>query len=1083
MRKCVTLLIILAALAQSAPAAKWNIRFKHLTLEDGLSQSMILDILQDSKGFMWFATQDGLNKYDGYSFHVYRPDPQNPHSLQSNIISALEEDTDGAIWVGTNFTGLDRYDRETDRFISYSNDPTNPRSLSNNFVNAILVDGDGVLWAGTGLGLNRFHRDTGDFTRYLNIPGDNRSLSHNNINIIYEDKAGTIWIGTNAGLNKFDRQSGTFTVYRADPSNPESLRNDFIPALLEDHSGEFWVGTGFGLHRFNRETGECVAYLPDASPGSLSDSNITSIAEDHGNILWIGTASGGINTFDRRSEKFSHYRAQGNNPESISSDTIQTLYVDASGLLWIGTGDAALDRFDREIEKFRTYSVDPESSDSLSHNFVYSFSEDSEGMIWLGTNGGGLNKFDPYAESFTRYNAEPNNRRALSSNLVQYVYVDGTDTLWIGTNGGGLNRFNREDETFTRFLNRRGDAASLSNNSVKLIKEDSFGLLWVGTLGGALNVLDRAAGRFTRYQNNPNQPGSFRGVFIRSICETRDRTLWIGTTANGLNRFNRESKTFTNFPSDPNNPNSLSNNNIMCIYECAAGNLWIGTFGGGLNKFEPAKGAWTHFRQKDGLPNDVVYGLLEDEEGCLWLSTNKGLSKFNPGTGRFKNYTYQDGLQSNEFNGGSYFKSTGGEMYFGGVKGFNRFLPRKVEDNKHVPPIVITDFKVFNQRLGIGGDSPLKKHITETRAIHLPYNRNVFSFNFVALDYIIPQKNQYMYMMENFDKDWVRAGSSSRFAGYTNLDPGEYTFHVRGSNNDGVWNETGASIRVVIAPPYWETWWFRLLGLAFLLLLIGLIYRVRMKSISQKTRLETEMLTARDAQMSIMPQEDPHLAAFEVSGVCVPAFEVGGDFFDYLWMDHEQSLFGIAIGDVSGKAMKAAMTAVMSSGMLYSKIDCYTSVQDIMTQINRPLFLKTDRRMFTALCLASIDIEKREMTFSNAGLSQPLLKTGRTSGYVESVGPRFPLGSFIDNSYQETRMQLKQGDVVVFFTDGIPEAQNFSGEFYGYDTLKNLLDDMDTVSEPAVRIKERIIEDVKRFAGSAPQHDDMTVVVLKVLAG
>jgi serine phosphatase RsbU (regulator of sigma subunit) len=506
----------------------------------------------------------------------------------------------------------------------------------------------------------------------------------------------------------------------------------------------------------------------------------------------------------------------------------------------------------------------------------------------------------------------------------------------------------------------------------------------------------------------------------------------------------------------------------------------VGTFGGGLNKFDPQKGiVVAHYREKDGLPNDVVYGILPDEQGCLWLSTNKGLSKFNPRAETFKNYTSRDGLQSNEFNGGAYYKSNSGEMFFGGLNGFNAFYPREFKDNKNKPPIVITDFQIFNKSIGIGSESPLKKHISETKEIILPYEKNVFSFKFVALDYTLPGNNQYQYMMEGFDKEWIFTDASKRFATYTNLDAGEYVFRVKGSNNDGVWNEEGTSIKIIITPPFWQTWWFRVISVLVVVVLALLYYRIRMRIIYQKTRLEAELQAAHAAQMSIMPQSDPQLEGFFISGICVPAYEVGGDFFDYLWLSPGKTKFGIAIGDVSGKAMKAAMTAVMSSGMLYSKADCADSIKDIMTEVNRPLFSKTDKKMFTALCLAALDLRTKEFIFTNAGLSEPLLKSQNKAAYIESVGPRLPLGSFEDNTYQETKFQLKPFDVVVLFTDGVPDAQNHRGEFYGYDTLRQLVEQMDTTALSAVEIKEAIITDVNKFSGGVPQQDDMTVVVIK----
>ena len=338
-------------------------------------------------------------------------------------------------------------------------------------------------------------------------------------------------------------------------------------------------------------------------------------------------------------------------------------------------------------------------------------------------------------------------------------------------------------------------------------------------------------------------------------------------------------------------------------------------------------------------------------------------------------------------------------------------------------------------------------------------------------------------MMEGFDKDWIYTTSKKRFASYTNLDPGDYIFRVKGSNNDGVWNEQGTSIKITITPPVWKTWWFRLISVFFIIGMTAAAFRWRLRYLSRKTRLEAELKTARDAQMAIMPQSDPRVPGVDISGACVPAHEVGGDFFDYIWLNEEKTKFGIAIGDVSGKAMKAAMTAVMSSGMLFLKADESNSIKEIMTRINRPLYFKTDKKMFTALFLGSLDINTKELTFTNAGLSQPMLKSNDTGvvTLIKGKGSKFPLGIRKDNVYLEKRIQLKSGDVLVLFTDGIPDAQNHHGKFYESGTLKILLEKMDITVLSAVQIKEKIITDVRVFTGSAPQNDDMTVVVVKVM--
>lgn len=1075
----VIIIIIIVYIAQSMLMGAQKIRFRHVSLEQGLSQSMVFCILQDSSGFMWFGTQDGLNKYDGYEFQVYRPDPENPRSISNNNISTLFEDSKGQLWIGTNGGGLNRFNREMEEFVHYRNNPDDAASISNDSVLVIFEDNNGNLWVGTQDGLNKYNPDTDSFTIYRNNPDDPASLSSNGVLSIFQDRGGTLWFGTFDGLNKFNPQ-GTFTRYQTQLGYLNGLISGVIISVFEDHSGEFWVGTGAGLHRMNRETGEFRAYLHNpGTPGSLSHNTIRTIYEDHAGVLWLATMGGGLNVFDRRREQFRHYRHDPNDPDSLGSDYILSFYEDRSGVLWIGS-DSGISRFERQTEKFQRYTSEPDNPNSISSGFIFAICEDHEGNLWLGTNGQGVDCYDRTTGEIVRYRAESGNPGSLSLDYVYSIFEDSKNRLWVGTNGGGLNRFHRDTGAFSIYTVDLLDPNSLSSSIVKVIAEDAHGTLWLGTLGGGLNKFDPETEKVKRYLHDPDNPGSIGHNDIRGLLITDSGSIWVGTAGAGLNLFDPETETFTRFRSDLNVPTSISADIVQSLYLDNNGILWVGTFGGGLNRFDPETGVFTHFREKDGLPNEVVYGILPDEDGYLWLSTNKGLSRFDPRTRMFRNYTPRDGLQSNEFNGGSYFKSISGELFFGGVNGFNSFHPSEIKRNVYVPPIVITGFQVFNKPVGIGGDSPLRKHISHTREIVLSHSQNVFSFNFVALDYTIPEKNQYQYKMDGFNDDWIVTGASRRFASYTNLGAGTYVFRVKGSNNDGIWNNEGAAIKIIITPPFWQTWWFRLLVFILVVLASFLFYRMRMRSIYQKMRLETELCAARAAQMSIMPQDDPRLPGFEVSGICVPAHEVGGDFFDYLWLDEQQARFGIAIGDVSGKAMKAAMTAVMSSGMLYSKVNCAGNIKDIMTEMNKPLFRKTDKRMFTALCLASLDVYSKEFIFSNAGLSEPLLKTRESVSFVEGMGSRLPLGSFPSSQYQETALRLNPGDVVVLFTDGIAEAQNTAGEFYGYRTLKELVAVMETSGMSAADIKFSIIDAVKQFSGSAPQHDDMTVVVIKI---
>lgn len=575
---------------------------------------------------------------------------------------------------------------------------------------------------------------------------------------------------------------------------------------------------------------------------------------------------------------------------------------------------------------------------------------------------------------------------------------------------------------------------------------------------------------FTHYRNDPENPNSLSNDFIRIIYEDRDGIFWIGTEGGGLNKFDKKSGTFAAYKSDLKNPNSLSNDYIFSIHEDKNGILWLGTFGGGLNKFDRQTGTFKYYTTENGLPSDAIYGILEDEKGNLWMSTNNGLSEFDPRTETFRNFNENDGLQGSEFNGGSYFKSNNGEMFFGGINGFNSLYPSEVEENNFIPPVVITSFQKFNKEV------KLDRAISELDEIILSHNDYVFSFEFAALDYTSPGRNKYMYKMEGLDEEWITTTASKRYANYTTLPPGKYVFRVKGSNSDGVWNEEGAMIKIIITPPYYRTWWFTLIAAVVLAGAGYVLYKRRLKNV----RMKAELKTAHDAQMSIMPQADPEVEGIDISGICIPANEVGGDFFDYFWLNHNEYKFGILIGDVSGKAMKAAMTAVMTSGMIVTEANEAESTATILKRVNRPIFDKTNKQMFVAVCLASLNTKNKEFVFTNAGLNIPLLKTAGGIQFLKSEGPRFPLGVMKDVVYNERKLALNSGDVIIMMTDGIYEARNRDKEQYGEERLLKLVAGMDTHKMTSTRIKTLIIRDVQDFAGRQSQHDDMTVLVVKV---
>ncbi len=832
-------ILFLIILGSSLFAAR--IQFSHISVEEGLSQSNIACIFQDSTGFMWFGTTDGLNRYDGKKFKVFQHHPHDPRSLTSDNISAICEDKAGKLWFGTG-NGLNEYDPRTEQFTNYKHNSDDLQSLGGNIVKTLYADESGIVWIGTySGGLDKYDPRTREFTRYK----FDKKLSANRVYKICGGQPGTIWLGTGGyGVSKFDIEKEKFTIYKHIPGNPNSVADDYINAIFFDRETDtLWVGSGKGLDKFDIETEEFTHFKHDPKrPDGLADGYVKSLLIDSHDVLWIGTPNG-LNKYNLRTEEFAFFRHEPNDPSSLSHNRVFSIYEDRSGALWFGTGGEGLNVYDRKLHKFLYYQHNPNDSNSLSQNKVYAIFEDRSGHIWLGTTRG-LNRFDPKTEGFTHYLADPRDPHSLTHNTIFSICGSRSGKLWVGT-AYGLNEF---DPQTGKALQYRWDRQtnfsphSIGHVVVLDLHEDRSGMLWIGTRR-SLDKFDPEKKVFTHYQYslssefliNPSNE-------VNVIYGDSSGILWLGTSG-GLFKFNPEKEEFIAFTNNPDNPETLGYNVVNTILEDRWGTLWIGTEGGGLDNFNPGTGTFSHYTDKNGLPNNNIKGILEDNKGNLWISTAKGLSRFNHETGTFRNYSQKAGLQGYEFNEGSCFFSKTGEMYFGGMKGFNRFYPGGIEDNLHLPPIVITRFIIPDIGGGANGDLPLQKEVSLSEEIVLSHTDNIFSIEFAALDYTDPGKNQYKCMLEGFSNDWINLGYKNDIT-FTNLDSGNYTFRVKGSNNDGIWNRDGASLKIVILPPFWHTWWFRFFLAAFVSGFLFFLHKLRTTRIKQdleKKRLEKEL--------------------------------------------------------------------------------------------------------------------------------------------------------------------------------------------------------------------------------------------------
>ncbi|MBC7829192.1 MAG: response regulator [Chitinophagaceae bacterium] len=847
------LIVFLSLLYLPGFSQKQDINFSHLTVRDGLSQSDVQSIVRDKYGFMWFATEDGLNRYDGYKFTLFKHNPNDPSSLSSNIINALYEDLNGDLWIGTTGGGLSKYNRNSNSFSHFLADPADPFSITNNSVACIYEDRRGNLWVGTYQNLNLFNRKTKKFTSFLHNAMDTASISNEAVFSMLEDTQGNLWIGTERGLNLFDPASKKFKRYVTNSGNPAGIRGNHVRAIMEDNKGNLWIGTDESLELFDRKTGIFTHFQQNRklqTRANIIDNNIFALADGGNGNIWIGTEKG-LDLFHISSKTFTHYQNNSTNPNSISNNSVNSLLLDATGILWVGTYAGGVNKYDKNLSQFAHYKKDNNSQNGLSHNIVTAFAENEQGDIWIGTDGGGLNLLDKKRNRFTVYQHRTTSHNSLSNNSVLELLIDREKNLWIGTYEGGLDHFDTKTNKFTNYKKGNG-AGGLSSNSVFALLEDRRGNIWIGTNEGGLNVLNKTSHTITRYRSNQDdQDHSLVNDDIRYMLEDREGMIWIGTYG-GLSHFNPLTGKFTNYSNIDSN---LTGQTVFSIYEDRKGNIWVGTMGA-LNLFNKATKRFAAFTEQNGLANNTIKYITEDNEGNLWLSTNRGISRFDPKTKKVYNYDMDHGLQGYEFFHGAGLKLKNGEILFGGINGFNRFHPSSMNENEVIPRIAITDFQLFNNPVIIGDkNSPLRQHISETKEIVLSYDQSVFTVEYTALNYTVPEKNRYAFMLEGFDKKWNYV-QGQRKATYTNLDPGQYIFRVKAANNDGVWNEVGASLKIIIKPPFWKTWWFKMLSVTILFGGIFIFIRIRINNINAaKARLE-RLVTERTESLALMTEEE-----------------------------------------------------------------------------------------------------------------------------------------------------------------------------------------------------------------------------------
>jgi ligand-binding sensor domain-containing protein/signal transduction histidine kinase/ActR/RegA family two-component response regulator len=862
--------LLLAFISVKLVHAQENIyEFERLTVDQGLSQATVTAIIEDSRGLMWFGSQYGLNCYNGYNFEVYKHGNINPLAISGNTITCLFVDRDKNLWVGTE-SGLNLflyYNNGFDKFVPVTKDPS---SISSNIVTSLAEDKEGRLWVSTRFGLNRFDKEKKKFYKYGNTGFANNILSSPNIEKLYFDKEGNLWIGhkeegvdvivfskkTGGDVPEIDRIIHLKEELK-DNSSSQKIRGKQvgIQTFLEDNEGNIWMGSReYGITVISAQQKEILLHSPEKRKNlkfsrylcniydekTISSNNVKVLLQDRTGKIWIGTYDNGLCLYNKKEDCFTRIQNDPVNSKSVASNFIMSITEDHSGNLWFGTYDKGLSKVAASGSKFSLFRFKSKELRNSRIDLITSIFKDSKGILWIGTREG-LIKYNKKNGLLRNYTYDNENPHSISESIIRVVNEDCFGNIWIGTQNAGLNKYDEKRDGFIRYLNIPGNENSLNNNTVRALLPDENGYMWIGTYNGVdkldirKNIFKHIAYKAGKPEDNNNLPHHQ----VWSLFKDKKNNLWIGTR-NGLCRYDLAKERIFRIGNDTTFKNTQDVNVTLIITEDNTGTMWVGTMNDGMKKimetgrdrFDNPEYKLLDVKLNYNYLSEAVYGILSDKENILWISTNKGLFKYNPVNDDIRIYTINDGLQGMEFNSGAYFKSNEGEFFFGGNSGLNYFFPEKIKENPHIPRVIISAFKVFDKVKYSEMEMLFKKEI------NLSYNENFFSFEFCALDYTYPDKNQYSYKLEGFDKDWINC-NNRRYASYTNLSGGEYTFLVKGSNNDGVWNENPISVKIIITPPFWKTTWFTIACIAFAGVIIFTAFKFRVRMINfQKKNLE-----------------------------------------------------------------------------------------------------------------------------------------------------------------------------------------------------------------------------------------------------